>query len=185
MTIKFNNLTKYNTIIFLDIEYDQNSLVQVAFLILGEKEPNIFELQKSVNFYVKQSHLLSPFFVKYTNITNEFLCDNGIDLARAKTLVDEIIFGVDIFNTLIVSHGIKDDLRILEDNGIDLKQIRNHYCTYKNAKRLLQRDSQLTLKDIAAEGCYYIFDEHNAYADCWATLFAFCYLNELEFGSKE
>lgn len=182
MIIKLNNLEKYKNIIFFDVEYDQSSLVQVAFLILGENEPNMFELQKSVNLYVKQSHSLTPFFVKYTNITDEFLCDNGIDLAGARTLVDEVIFNFNFNNTLVVSHGIKNDLDLLFNNNINLKQIPNYYCTYKNAKRLLKRDSKLTLKDIAAEGCYYMFDEHNAYADVWATLFAFCYLNELEFG---
>ena len=121
MIIKLNNLEKYKNIIFFDVEYDQNSLVQVAFLILGENEPNMFELQKSVNLYVKQSHSLTPFFVKYTNITDEFLCDNGIDLAGARTLVDEVIFNFNFNNTLVVSHGIKNDLDLFFNIIINLK----------------------------------------------------------------
>ena len=179
MKIKLNNI-KQQILLFFDIEYDQNSLVQIAFLILGLVEPNIFELQKSINIYVKPNHLLSDFFKKYTNITNEYLCDNGVDLTVARTLVNKIVFNHNLNDILIVSHGIKNDLKKKKKNGFKLKQIPNHYCTYNNAKRLLKRNSKLTLKDIAAEGCYCIFDEHNAYADAWATLFAFCYLNELE-----
>lgn len=179
MRLQLKNIKQKNIIIF-DIEYDQNSLVQIAFLILGIVEPNIFELQKSINIYVKQNHLLNHFFTKYTNITDDFLCDNGIDLAVARTLVNEIVFSYQLEDTLIISHGIKNDLDLLEKNGIDLKQIPNHYCTYKAAKRLLQRNEQLTLKNVAAEGGYYMFNEHNAYADAWATLYAFAYLNEIE-----
>jgi hypothetical protein len=53
----------------------------------------------------------------------------------------------------------------MSENGINFNKIKNRYCTYKNAKRLLKRDNCLTLKDVAAEGCYYMFNEHNAYAD--------------------
>jgi hypothetical protein len=38
----------------------------------------------------------------------------------------------------------------------------------------------LTLKDIAAEAAYYLYDEHNAYADVWGTVMVFSYLNSLE-----
>ena len=61
-----------------------------------------------------------------------------------------------------------------------LKDIKNQFDTYTNAKRILRRKDKLTLKDIAAEGCYYVFNEHNAYADVWGTLYAFCFLKERE-----
>lgn len=179
MRIQLKNIKQKNIIIF-DIEYDQDLLVQVAFLILGEKEPNIFELQKSFNVYINPNQLLNSFFVKYTNITNEFLCDNGVDLTVARALVDEVLLDVDLNNSLLVSHGIKCDYKILVDNNIKLKKVTKHYCTHNAAKRLLKQNTTFTLKEIAKNACYQMFDEHNAYADVWGTFYAFCYLNDLE-----
>ena len=179
MRIKLNNIKQDNIILF-DIEYDQNSLVQIAFLILCKIEPNIFELTKSFNVYIKQSHYLNNFFTRYTNITHRYLCDNGVDFPVAKAMVNEVVLNLDLNNTLIVSHGIKNDLKVLKENDIDLYKINNRYCTYDNAKKLLKRTKSLTLKDVAAEGCYYMFNEHNAYADVWGTLYAFSHLNKLE-----
>lgn len=179
MQLKINNI-KQNNIIIFDIEYDQRSLVQLAFLILTKTEPNIFALTKSVNIYVKTNHSLNPFFIRYTNITNDFLRDNGIDLAGARTLVNEVILDIDKTDCLVVSHGLKNDLELLLNNGINFKEIQEHYCTYDNAKKLLKRNSGLTLQDIALEDGYSAFNAHNAYADVWSTLHAFCYLKEIE-----
>lgn len=164
-------------IIFLDIEYDQGALVQLALLKLSLRcdanLPHIFELIQSVNLYVKQGQSLTGFFQNYTNITNDFLCDNGIDLSVARTLVREIVPD----DSLIISHGIHCDLDILKRNGIDWTSMP-HFCTYEQAKKILGRNTGVSLKDIAALDGFYAFDEHNAYADVWATLHAFCYLNK-------
>ena len=162
--IHLNNIKQKN-IIFFDIEYDRSSLVQMASLILRQEQPNIFVIEKSFNVYVKPNRPLSKFFVKYTNITNDFLCENGVGLPVARSLVDQIVFNVDKQDTLIVSHGVRGDLDILERNGFDISNFLCQYCTYSRAKELLHRDSRLTLKDVAAEGGYCIFNEHNAYAD--------------------
>jgi DNA polymerase III epsilon subunit-like protein len=177
--------TRPKNIIIFDIEYDQTMLVQLAFLILTKKEPTIFELTKSFNVYVKPNRPLTSFFTRYTNITNDFLCDNGVDLPVAKALVDEVMLNIDLNDSLIVSHGVQNDLELLLVNGIDFKQIREHYCTYNSAKKLLQRNNHLTLQEVAAEGGYYMFDAHNAYADVWGTLYAFCHLKEIENGSVD
>ena len=153
MKIQLKNI-KQNKIIIFDVEYDQNLLVQLATLILSKVEPNIFELQESINIYVKPNRSLNNFFIKYTNITDEFLCDNGVDLTVAKQLVDEVVFNSSLDDMLIVSHGIKSDLQLLQSNGIDLIKIPNQYCTYQASKRLLKRNEHLTLKDVAAEGKY-------------------------------
>ena len=174
--------TRPKYIIIFDIEYDQSSLVQLAFLILTKKEPTIFELTKSFNVYVKPNHSLHGFFTRYTNITNDYLCDNGVDLAVAKALVSEVMLDIDVNDTLIVSHGVQNDLELLAANGIDLKKIKNHYCTYTSAKKLLKRNNKLTLQDVATESGYCMFDAHNAYADVLGTLHAFCYLKEIENG---
>ena len=179
MIIKLNNIN-YQNIILFDIEYDKTSLVQVAFLILGAKEPSMFEIQKSFNVYIKQSHLLSPFFVSYTNITDAYLRNNGLDLPRARTLVERVISNINVNNTLLVGHGIDNDMRLLDKHEICLSRFSNRYDTYKKAKELLQRDNYLSLADVAAEDGYFMFNEHNAYADVWGLLHAFAFLNKEE-----
>jgi DNA polymerase III epsilon subunit-like protein len=169
--------TNYKHFIIFDIEYDETTLVQLAFLILTKTtEPNIYVLSKSVNLYVNPDHTLSNFFTRYTHITNDFLSDNGIDLAGARALVEESLFDVDVNQTLIISHGVKNDLAILDKNNIALAKIPHHYCTYNMAKRCLKRTNKLGLIDIAAEDGYFMFNAHNAYADVWGTLHAFCFL---------
>ena len=167
-------------IILFDIEYDGPSLVQLAFLILTRTEPNIYVLSKSVNLYVKQGQPLNPFFTRYTHITNEFLCDNGVDLPVARTFVMDSLLDVDVNDCLLVSHGVKNDVDILKRNDFALSKIKNHYCTYNKARKLLKRSSKLGLADVAAEDGYFMFDAHNAYADVWGTLHAFCFLQNLE-----
>lgn len=184
MVIQLNNLEKYKNIILFDIEYDKTSLVQVAFLILGAKEPNMFEVQKSFNVYIKQSHLLSPFFISYTNITDAYLRNNGLDLPRARTLVDSVISNIDVDSTLLVGHGIDNDMRLLDKHEFCLSRFYNKYDTYKKAKKILKRNDCLTLADIAAEDGYFMFNQHNAYADVWGLLHAFAFLNEKEKESK-
>lgn len=163
MQLYLPNIEQPNIIIF-DIEYDQNVLVQLALLKLSlrqnAKSPNIFELTQSLNLYVKQGQPLTDFFTSYTNITNAFLCDNGIDLSVARTLVREVVPD----DSLIVSHGTQCDLNILKHNGIDWTSMPR-FCTYEQAKKTLDRKNNVSLKDIAALDGFYTFDEHNAYAD--------------------
>ena len=109
MLIKIPNIKEKNIIIF-DIEYDHSVLVQLAFLILTNVEPNIFVLHKSFNLYVNSGQTLSNFFTQYTHITPEFLCDNGVDLTVAKTEVMNALLDIDLDDTLIASHGLKNDL---------------------------------------------------------------------------
>ena len=179
MIIQIPN-TNYKNIILFDIEYDKASLVQVAFLILDAKQHNMFEVQKSCNVYIKQNHLLSPFFVQYTNITDAYLRDNGLDLPRARALVEQVISNIDVNNTLLVGHGIDNDMRLLDENNFCLSRFSNRYDTYKNARKKLKRDKFLTLKDVAAEDGYFMFNEHNAYADVWGLLHAFVFLKEMK-----
>jgi DNA polymerase III epsilon subunit-like protein len=176
---------KEQLIILFDIEYDNSSLVQLAFLILTRTtEPNIYVLSKSVNLYVKQGQPLNPFFTRYTHITDDFLCDNGMDLSVARAFVMDNLLDVDVNNCLLVSHGVKNDVDILRRNDFALSKIKNHYCTYNMARKLLKRNSKLGLADVAAEDGYFMFDAHNAYADVWGTLHAFCFLQNISVGGK-
>ena len=179
MRLQIPNITTENIIIF-DIEYDGPSLVQLAFLILYRREPNIFEVLKSVNIYLRQNHPVNYFFTKYTNITNAFLSDEGIDLSVARSLVNDCLLNINTNSCTVVSHGVKNDLELLAAHGIDFISLPEHYCTYTAAKRLLNRKKDLKLQNIAEDSGYYMFNAHNAYSDVWGTLHAFCYLKELE-----
>lgn len=179
MKIQLKNLQKYNKLIFFDIEYDQISIVQLAMLVFDKVEPYIYELTASINIYVRQLQKLNPFFVKYTNITDKFLAENGVSLEEAQGCVNSFLAEVELNSTLVISHGVKNDLDMLLANGFNLKVIPNHYCTYNSAKRILKRNERLSLRNVAEEGCFMLFDEHNAYADVWGTVFAFARLDEL------
>ena len=54
------------------------------------------------------------------------------------------------------------------------------YCTFTNARRILGRQNELTLNDIAMECGYYLHNAHNAYNDVWATVAIYTYLKKLE-----
>ena len=179
LRIQLNNI-KQNQIIILDSEYDSRTLIQLAFLVLQRVDRDVFEVIESFNTYLNKDEPVSAFFRHYTNISDTFLCDNGVNPTVAKALVQEALLGVDTTDTLLVGHDIKNDLLVLKENGFDFTLFENQYCTYQAAKRLLQRNNNLGLKDIAANGCYYCFNEHNAYADVWATLAAFSWLNKIE-----
>lgn len=183
MKIVLNN-NKYNNILFFDIEYDKLNLVQLALLKLTKTNTNIYEVKKSINLYVNIEDNLSKFFTEYTNIEKSYLESFGIKIEQVRDIINEVLNSIDLENTLIVSHGIKNDLLVLDANNINLKAIPNHYCTYNAAKRLLKRDRNLTLSEVAMEGCYSNIDEHNAYSDVWATLHAFCLLDELEYKER-
>ncbi len=99
--------------------------------------------------------------------------------------MEEVIFDIDPQDCLIVSHGVDDDINLLCENGFCFDQFVHRYCTYNNARKLLKRKKDLKLRDVAKEGGYILFNEHNAYADVWGTLYAFCFLNELENSQNE
>lgn len=184
MKIQLKNIPQ-QSIIILDSEYDSRNLIQLAFLVLDKVEPQIFEIKESFNIYLNSDLPVSLFFRKYTNISDDFLNTNGIAAEEAKQQIEEILGELDPAATLIVGHDIKNDLSILKENNIDFTQFSNYYCTYQMAKKLLNQKSNLNLKSLAANGCYYSFNEHNAYADIWATLAAFCWLNKVENETKE
>ena len=79
-----------------------------------------------------------------------------------------------------MGHGIDNDIRLLDNNDFYLSRFSNKYDTYKIAKKILKRKNNLTLADVAAEDGYFMFNEHNAYADVWGLLHAFTFLNKEE-----
>ena len=94
---------------------------------------------------------------------------------------------MDLKNVMVISHGLKNDRLVLLQNGINLSfrdNIKRHpidgYCTFNNAKNILERDNRLTAKDLAIECGYYIHQAHNAFNDVWAEVAIFTFLKKVE-----
>lgn len=184
MIIKCYNET-HPYLAFIDLEFNNKSLVQFAGLLFQIIDDDTYQLVRSCNQYVT-TKVCFP-FVEYTSITNNFLEANGVSLSDLK----EIIFGdflgdVDLKDIMIVSHGLKNDRLILLENDIDLTHLDDKsrpidgYCTFSNAKRILKRDKRLTAADIAEECGYYLHHAHNAYNDAWAEVAIFTFLKKIE-----
>lgn len=176
-------------LLFIDIEFTNKKLVQFAGLIFQQIDNNenssTYQLMRSTNVYITQK-VCYP-FMEYTHITNNFLIENGITLADAQELIiNNFLKNIPLDQTLIVSHGLKNDRLVLKESGIDLINVSTDtlidgYCTYKNAVKILGRQNNLTLTDIASEFGYYLSGSHNAYNDVWAEVSIFTTLKKIEF----
>lgn len=168
---------KNDAVLVADLEYDNNGLMQFAGLLLVNQEDDVFQVYRSFNFYVKRSDV-NKYAVKYTGITNEFLTEHGLEKDELIEKYNELVKDVNLKNTLFVSHGSKNDRKVLREFGLtDLPQ--HSFCTYKNSKKVLKRDKQLKLKDVAHESGFFLGEaSHDAYLDAWATVSVFSYLTE-------
>lgn len=94
-------------------------------------------------------------------------------------LYDDMFDGIDPKDVLFVSHGTQADKKIIQGSKVNF--IPEHsFCTYKAAKRVLERDEKLTLTDVAIEAGFMLQNTHDAYADAVATAFIFSFLKKLE-----
>ena len=178
----------HTNLLFIDVEFSNQKLVQFAGLLFKRIEPETYQLMRSVNVYITQT-VCYP-FAEYTNITNNFLAENGIPLEDARALVTEdFLDGIPMDSLLLISHGLKNDRSVLADAGIKLVKTNGQaidgYCTYISGKRILERDAHLTLGDIANEAGYYLHSAHNAYNDAWAEVSVYTYLRKLERQKEE
>lgn len=185
MIIKcYNETHKY--LVFIDVEFNNKTLVQFAGLLFGRIDSDgTYQLMRSCNQYVT-TKVCYP-FVEYTSITNNFLESNGVTLKDLNEIIfNDFLSDIDLKETMIISHGLKNDRLILMDNGINLTHLgdRTHpidgYCTFTNAKKILKRDKHLTAADIAEECGYYLHHAHNAFNDVWSEVAIFTYLRKVE-----
>ena len=189
MIIKaYNESHKY--LLFVDLEFNNRDLVQFAGLLFKWIDDDCYQLTRSLNVYISQK-VCYP-FAEYTSITNNFLAENGIPLEDAIEIIDEFLADVNMDDLCIISHGLKNDRLILTENGLDLTHKKDGspvdgYCTFNNAKRILERNNHLTLNDLAEECGYYLHSAHNAYNDVWAEVAIFTFLKKIEVqkGEKE
>lgn len=183
MITVFKNID-YDHVLMFDAEYNEGDLIQFAGLLFRKINKDIFQIEKSFNTYVKleEGKYVNRFIEKFTGITNSFLDSFGITLKEAREGIKELI---DVEGSLlIVAHGLENDRRVLLGNDIDLylrnDEVIDGICTYNAAKRLLNREKNLNLTDVAADAGLFLTHGHDAFHDAWATVSAFCLLKKLE-----
>lgn len=198
MIIKcYNEKNSHDYLLFLDIEFSKTDLVQFAGIIFKRVDTDgTFQLMRSINVYVS-TQVCYP-FMEYTNISNSFLKENGVPLQDAQWIILEDFLGsVNLDKLCVISHGLKNDRIVLQENGINLS---NHlvempdksitkpidgYCTFTNARRILGRQNNLKLADICEECGFYLHNAHNAFNDVWAEVAVYTYLRKKEAEQEE
>jgi hypothetical protein len=148
---------QHDYVLTFDIEFDQSSIVQFAGILFKKMgNDGVFAIYRTLNTYVSCNP--SYPFRAYTNLSTEFLIENGV---RKEDLVQQIedVFLKDIplDKLLVVSHGLQSDREILIKNCINLqydpKTIKpiDGYCTFTHARKILARKENLKLCDVARE----------------------------------
>lgn len=176
-------------LLFLDIEFNNRDLVQFAGLLFKQIDADgSYQLMRSCNQYITTRVCYQ--FMDYTNITTNFLVENGVTINDLRTIIfDDFLYEVPVEELQIISHGLKNDRIILKENNINLSTYvdingKEHpidgYCTFNNSKRILQRTTHLTASDLAEECGYYLHHAHNAFNDVWAEVAIFTYLRKIE-----
>lgn len=162
MIVYFHKVNKPYVMV-IDVEHDQGRLIQFAAVLFKRVGKYLYQVCKSINFYVKQKHI-SPFIKDYININEEFLEECGVTLQEGKELFNDFVEGIAADDLMVVSHGIHQDDLVLFKNGINIGMYE-HWCTYNMSKWVLERNNNITLEEVAQEFGYAIINKHNAYAD--------------------
>ena len=186
MIIKCYN-EKHHHLLFIDLEFNNRDLVQFAGLLFKWIDEETYQLEKSCNIYITQQ-VCYP-FAEYTSITNNFLIENGVPIKDAIELINDFLSDVDMNDACIIGHGLKNDRLVLAESGVDCIHKTNGqpidgYCTFNNAKRILNRLNKLSLVDICEECGYYLHHAHNAYNDVWGEVAVYTYLRKKEQQNK-
>jgi DNA polymerase III epsilon subunit-like protein len=179
MLVVFKGI-KQEYVYIADTEYDRDALLQSAGLVFQrvDERNDIYQLAFSFNYYIKQRSI-HPYIQKFTGITTKWLKENGLTKKEFIDLYDDMFDGIDPKDVLFVSHGTQADKKVIQTS--EVKFIPEHFfCTYKAAKRVLEREEKLTLTDVAKEAGFMLQNTHDAYADAVATAFIFSFLKKLE-----
>lgn len=186
MLIVFKGIESSNIVIF-DAEYNEGDLIQFAGIMFKKLEPEIYQISRALNIYVKlpDNIKMNYFIEEFTGITKTFLDEYGETPEKAAEQINNFL-DCGSEDLLIVSHGLTNDRITLDNNGINIydKKI-NGLCTYNAAKRILKRDKNLTLTEIANEAGMFSSAKHNAFNDAWATVAVFSLLCKLDKEEKE
>ena len=179
MILFFKNI-KHEHVIVCDIEYDHNRVIQFAGLLFKniDYKNHLYQIEKSFNVFIKQDGV-GRYAALYTGIDKDLLQELGESEEDFLTLYDSFIHDVNLNDTLFVSHGAKNDRKILKSlipSGLP----KHSFCTYRNAKRITGRARELTLSDIANEAGYFLDNAHDAFADAWATVAVLSFLLKID-----
>lgn len=184
MLVVFKNI-EYDNVLIFDAEYNHGDLIQFAGVMFRKIYKDVFQISKSYNTYVQleSDQKINPFIIAITGLTDDFLLEKGIDLESAVTAINDLLEVEG--SLLVVSHGLFNDRMTLESNGIYLYGDGVHgMCTYNAAKRILKRDKDLKLYQIASEAGLYSNECHNAFDDTWSTIAVLSYLCKIEEDNK-
>lgn len=175
-------------LLFIDLEFcnkdkDTTQLIEFSGLLFKNIDDSVYQLMRSYTGYVTEK-VCYP-FAEYTAINNSFLEENGIPLKDMVDIIENDFLGnIPLNELLVITHGLKNDRLVMLENGLNLSTYDNKpidgYCTFTNARRILNRPNHLTLSDIAEEAGYYLHNAHNAYQDVWAEVAVFTYLKKIE-----
>ena len=171
-------------IIVLDTEYSEQKIIQFSALILQKTEfnPSIYQLVSSANVFIKPLEPISYFTTKYTGLTNGFLNQHGLSQDEFQEFIQEFLVLVDS-DAVIVAHGIRNDISVLRGAGIDFQC--KFDCTLEMAKKILKKEKNLKLTDIAEDAGLILNFAHNSYSDALATLSVYSFLKTLEMEAKK
>lgn len=163
----------------LDVEHEGGKIIQLSGIMLVQIAPNIYQICRNLNVYIKIDQHISQFIQGYTGITNTFLEQYGVSLEEAQEQWDLFVGGINPDDILLFSHGIFQDLELLNENGFDLADYEL-WDTYNMSRFLLQRDNHLSLQELVEEGGYMPIQQHNAYSDAFSNVMLYSYLLKLQ-----
>lgn len=179
MLVVFKGI-KQEYVYIADTEYDKMELIQSAGLVFQrvDERNDIYQLAFSFNYFIKKKKI-NWYVQKFTGISPDFLKEHGLTKEEFLEVYDSMFEGINPNDMLFVSHGSQADKKVIKNS--EVKFIPEHsFCTYKAAKRVLKRESALTLTDVAMEAGFMLQNTHDAYADAVATAFIFSFLKKLE-----
>jgi DNA polymerase III epsilon subunit-like protein len=179
MVLFFKGL-KHKHVFVCDLEYDNSKVIQFAGLLFKniDIKNSLYQIESSINVYLKQDEIGS-YATRYTGIDKGLLDQYGQTEAEFFLQYAKLFANADMNDTLFVSHGSKNDRNILK-NLVSIDIPKHSFCTYRNAKRILSRESNLTLTEVAAEAGYFLDNAHDAFADAWATVAALSFLLKID-----
>ena len=158
-----------------DLEHDQGRLLQYAGILLKRVGINLYQICRSLNFYIKQERL-SAFIENFSHIDINFIREYGISKEEGQQLLNEFFQNINSEDILFTSHGACQDYLTLKENDFYIGDTIETLCTYELAKEVLGRKNNLTANDVALECGYYNPCNHNAYGDALSTIIILSYL---------
>ena len=73
----------------IDVEHDQGKLLEFAAVLFKRVGKYLYQICKSVNFYVKQKRL-TPFIKDYICIDENFLDEYGVEMEEAQDMFEGV-----------------------------------------------------------------------------------------------